>query len=138
MRQDIESRMNSAYEMFFDGSDKQKMMRAYMEKTMKERLSNAGLEEKSIPKWSIGCRRLTPGVDYLERLSKPNVETVFGEVTQITEDGVVVNGMTEYPLEVIICATGFDTTFKPRFPISGIAGEQLANRWKGMNRPCEL
>lgn len=41
------------------------------------------------PKWSIGCRRVTPRDPYMLAIQKPNVDVHFTEVTQITEDGVI-------------------------------------------------
>lgn len=36
----------------------------------------------------------------------------------------------EYRLDAIICATGFDTSFKPAFPVIGVRGLDLATFWK--------
>jgi cation diffusion facilitator CzcD-associated flavoprotein CzcO len=97
---------------------------------MREKLQDPYLEEKLIPQWHVGCRRLTPGVGYLESLGKENVEVVFGEITKITEKGCVSDNGQEYPLDVLICATGFDTTFKPRFPLINPEGKNLQDEWK--------
>lgn len=32
-------------------------------------------------------------------------------------------------MDVLICATGFDTTFKPRFPLIGPKGNNLQDDW---------
>lgn len=95
---------------------------------MKEKLNNAKLEEQLIPQWSVGCRRLTPGIDYLESLGKSNVKTVYGEIDRITPNGCVCDDGNEYPVDVLICATGFDTTFKPRFPLIA-HGRNLQDDW---------
>jgi len=103
----------------------------YMQQLMETRINNEKLAEVLIPKWSVGCRRITPGTNYLESLSDNKVKVVYGEITQITETGVICNdGAGEYPVEVLVCATGFDTTFKPRFPLIGPSGEQLGELWK--------
>lgn len=44
--------------------------------------------------------------------------------------GVVTDSGKEYELDGLICATGFDTTFKPRFPLIGRNGTNLAEEWK--------
>lgn len=49
-------------------------------------------------------------MNYLETLTKPNVSVVYGEVEKITEKGCVCDDGNEYPIDVLICATGFDTT----------------------------
>lgn len=102
-----------------------------MQNIMETKLNNKQLESVLIPEWSVGCRRLTPGTNYLESLSDNNVKVVYGEITQITESGVICDdGKGEYPVEVLICATGFDTTFKPRFPLIGTTQEKLSDVWK--------
>ncbi|KAJ5653418.1 flavin-binding monooxygenase [Penicillium lividum] len=93
---------------------------------MKEKLQNPELEKLLIPEWAAGCPRLTPGTNYLESLSDPKVKVVYGEITQITETGVICdNGAGENPVDVLICATGFDTTFKPQFSLVNGSGEDL-------------
>lgn len=116
--------------MFFRGSDAAAGVKQYMESEMKSKLKSVELQNLLIPEWSPGCRRLTPGTNYLESLTDDNVSVVFGEITQVTENGCIVDG-DEHPVDVLICATGFDTTFKPRFPLVGSNGEELSEVWKG-------
>lgn len=55
-----------------------------------------------------------PGVDYLESLGLPNVTTIYGEIVKVTETGCVTDNDVSTDVDVLICATAFDTTFKPR------------------------
>ncbi|EXJ70145.1 cyclohexanone monooxygenase [Cladophialophora psammophila CBS 110553] len=96
---------------------------------MVKKLQNATLEDKLIPKWSVGCRRLTPGIGYLESLGTSNVEVVYREILKVTPKGCVCDDGQEHALEALICSTGFDTSFKPRFPLIGMSGENLRNEW---------
>ncbi|KAJ2893748.1 hypothetical protein MKZ38_008285 [Zalerion maritima] len=131
-RKKSEDRANGAFGIFHSGSEDQAHTRAYMEETMRTKLQNPGLEKVLIPGWAVGCRRLTPGTSYLESLNDENVSVVFGEITHITQTGVICgNGKGEHHVDVLICATGFDTTFKPRFPLVGSSGDALATVWKG-------
>ena len=45
------------------------------------------------------------------------------------ERGCLSANGKEYPLDVLICATGFDTSYKPRFPLIGIDGKSLSDMW---------
>jgi len=126
----IEGSMNSKFGVFFAGSPEQAAAQEAMLALMKSKLHNQALEEVLIPKWSVGCRRITPGLEYLESFEEKNVEAVYGEIEKVTEHGCVVDNV-EYEVEVLICATGFDTTFKPRFPLIGASGAQLSDVWKG-------
>lgn len=128
-RKEIESGLNGQFGIFLKNNQVNEETHAYMLEQMKEKLSNKYLEEKLIPEWSVGCRRLTPGVNYLESLTKPNVEVVYGEINSITEKGCLCDNGKEYPVDVLICATGFDTTFKPRFPVVNPNGENLQDKW---------
>jgi hypothetical protein len=100
-----------------------------MTQAMKDKLQNPELESKLIPNWAVGCRRLTPGVGYLESLGKDNVHVVYGEINEVTPNGCVCDDGKEYPVDVLICATGFDTSFKPRFPLVNPGGRNLQDEW---------
>ena len=55
---------------------------------------------------------------------------VYGEINSVTKEGCLCDDGQEYPIDVLICATGFDTTFKPRFPLIGPDGSNLQDEWK--------
>ncbi|KAF6798223.1 monooxygenase [Colletotrichum sojae] len=134
-RKRVESGLNGQFGLFLKGNEVNRNTQAYMLQQMREKLEDPYLEEKLIPEWSVGCRRLTPGVGYLESLTKPNVEVVYGEITAVTESGCLMEDGTEHPVDVLICATGFDTTFRPRFPIVAPSGENLQDKWGPANSP---
>jgi cation diffusion facilitator CzcD-associated flavoprotein CzcO len=128
-RKSIETVVNSIYPMFLSGSKMQEATKKAVGKQMKDRLLDQKLQDQMIPEWGFGCRRMTPGIMYLETLQKPNVEVVYGEISRLSENGLVCESGKEYPVDVLICATGFDTSFKPRFPIYGKGGENLQKLW---------
>jgi cation diffusion facilitator CzcD-associated flavoprotein CzcO len=43
--------------------------------------------------------------------------TFYQEMQKITPKGFIAHDGTEHECDVIICATGFDTTWVPRFPV---------------------
>lgn len=66
----------------------------------------------------------------MESLTKPNVTVARGGgVTRMTPNGCVTADGKEWPLDALICATGFDTTFRPRFPLIGRGGRSMAEEW---------
>lgn len=127
-RKQTESNVNNIYSMFLKGSKLQETTKQRVTFQMKAKLTKPELQEKLIPKWDFGCRRMTPGINYLETLQAENVEVVFGEIDRITPDGCLANGK-EHALDVLICATGFDVSFRPRFPIVGEKGQNLQDLW---------
>ena len=62
----------------------------------------------------------------MEAIQKDNVDVHFTPVEKITEKGVVGGDGVEREVDTIICATGFDVTYRPRFPIVGQNGIDLA------------
>ena len=128
LRKSIEDGINGFFRFAFADSPPQAAMRTAVTAQMKQRLNAAHLEDRLIPCYGVGARRLTPGRGYLEALGAPNVEILFGGCESVTESGIVVNG-TEVPVDVLICATGFDTSYKPQFPIIGLQGKNLQDEW---------
>ncbi len=63
-------------------------------------------------------------------IQKENVDVHFTPVEKITEKGVVGGDGVERECDTIVCATGFDVSYRPRFPIVGKNGVELANKWK--------
>lgn len=93
---------------------------------MSRRLNHdARLVEKLTPTWSLGCRRLTPGAGYLESLREDNVTVVFESAVRLTEGGIIDESGIEHQVDVVICATGFNTAFTPHFKVFGRKGMEI-------------
>lgn len=74
--------------------------------------------------------RFTPGNGYLEALVKSNTTVVFNEIDSITVDGIRTADGAFYAVDAIVCATGFDTSHRPAFPVIGRNGQNLRDFWK--------
>lgn len=129
-RKALETGFSGLWPVFIADSEIQKATAMGMTMMMKDKLRNEGLESLVIPSWGVGCKRITPGVNYLETLGSEQVEVVYGNIEKLTEKGVVGGDGKEHPVDVLICATGFDVSFRPRFPITGLNGQTLADAWK--------
>ncbi|KAH8804478.1 hypothetical protein F5884DRAFT_734835 [Xylogone sp. PMI_703] len=102
------------------------MCKAQMEEIMK---ANPEMAAKMIPKFHPGCRRLSPGDGYLEALQQENASICWSGIEEITEKGIrTAEGEQEFDL--IVCATGFDTSFIPPWKLVGLKGATLEERWK--------
>ncbi|GAW11751.1 hypothetical protein ANO14919_011010 [Xylariales sp. No.14919] len=128
-RKNVENGLNSMFGIFLKNNQLQEETRAFISGQMKEKLDDAYLESKLTPTYSFGCRRMTPGIGYLESLTKPNVEVVLERIDSLTERGCLCDDGKEYSLDILICATGFDTKFRPRFPIVSPSGDNLQDKW---------
>ncbi|KAI9810465.1 MAG: hypothetical protein M1827_006241 [Pycnora praestabilis] len=95
--------------------------------TIKERLKgHEELIELLTPDFALGCRRLTPGEGYLEALVAENVEVISKSIECITASGIqTIDGLKEF--DAIVCATGFDVSFRPRWLQVGRHGKILAD-----------
>lgn len=100
---------------------------------MKKRLEKKpDLAETLIPSFPPICRRLTPGPGYLEALTDDKVNVITQGIVQVDETGIQTQDGKHHPVDAIVCATGFDTSFMPRIPIIGSQGQSLAERWKAV------
>jgi cyclohexanone monooxygenase len=89
--------------------------------------------DKLTPRTHIGCKRLCLDTGYYEAYNRPNVHLVDVSeqpIERITAAGIVVAGH-EYPLDVIVYATGFDAMTGPvlRIDIRGRKGRSLRDAW---------
>ncbi|KAG6877424.1 hypothetical protein C0993_007592 [Termitomyces sp. T159_Od127] len=130
-RKKQETATNNIFPMFIAHSAQQQAMHAQLVGAMNDKLAGVetSLAEKLVPKYGVGCRRITPGVGYLEGLSKENVEVVYGNIERITKTGCISSNGTEHELDVLICATGFNTSYMPRFGVKGVMGRSMKEEW---------
>ena len=63
-------------------------------------------------------------------IQQPNVDVHFTAVQSVTPTGIVGADGIEREVDTIICATGFDVSYRPRFPIIGRNGVSLSDKWK--------
>jgi len=87
------------------------------------------LKKALIPDFAVGCRRITPGVGYLRALVQDNVEVVTDKIQEICPTGIRLENGELVELDAIVCATGFNVSFVPRFPMIGELGN-LQDIWQ--------
>jgi cation diffusion facilitator CzcD-associated flavoprotein CzcO len=115
----IETELNVRFKLVVNGSIDAKEAREYSIKEMTRKLAGRpDLLDHLMPKnFGIGCRRPTPGNGFLEALTNPKTVTLKNEVQEITPTGFISADGEHHAVDIIICATGFDTSFRPQFPI---------------------
>lgn len=121
-----------------------KFSRAEMKRKLQKKQEIA---DKLIPKeFAVGCRvrvrritckyrlthsqRPTPGNGYLETISDDRCDVTFSGVKEIVEDGVITEDGNLHKMDVLICATGFDVSFRPRYPVVGRDDVDLRDAFK--------
>ncbi|ORY90729.1 alpha/beta hydrolase fold-domain-containing protein [Leucosporidium creatinivorum] len=103
--------------------------RAAMQARMEAKIADPELRKKLIPDFPAGCRRVTPEDGFLEALQVPQTEVLNTPLAAFTEKGLLLSTGEEREYDVIIAATGFETNFRPPFPIRGLGGVDLATKW---------
>jgi cation diffusion facilitator CzcD-associated flavoprotein CzcO len=93
------------------------------------------------PWYNLFCKRPLYSDEYLQVFNRPNVTLVDTDgrgVERITETAVVFDDV-EYPVDVLVYATGFNVGVPPHqtgeFQVVGRGGVDLASRWKGGGCP---
>ncbi|KAF2120817.1 hypothetical protein BDV96DRAFT_565582 [Lophiotrema nucula] len=131
-RKEIQHGSNKAFAMFEKESKAQKQAFKATAKMMLDRLGgDKELAAKLTPTWEVGCRRATPGPGYLEAFTQSNVSLVSDHISHITPTGITTKDGKHHEFDVIVCATGFDVTHRPPFPVVGLNSTDLAEYWKG-------
>lgn len=130
-RKVIENDGNSIHDSTMRGTAMQRAFVETFRASMTAKLAGKKPEllKTIIPSFSPGCRRLTPGMGFLEALTEPNVEVVVDRVVEVTETGVRLASGREVELDVLACATGFRVSAPPNFEVVGRDGLTLADRW---------
>lgn len=98
-------------------------------KHMKKSIENKDLQDKILPNYLLGCKRVLISNDYIPAISQDNVNIICGSVDEINENSVISNNIT-YPVDIIIYGTGFKTSkFLYPIKIKGLNGILLDSIW---------
>ncbi|KPM39821.1 putative sterigmatocystin biosynthesis monooxygenase stcW [Neonectria ditissima] len=125
----IEEVVNGNFPLTLKDSEFAKVMQQRAKGYMTQALGgNKRLCSALIPEFPLGCRRLTPGVGYLEALQSANVSVVTEPIVRVVSEGLETSNGELIKVDAIVCATGFDVSFRPRFPVIA-RDENLQDRW---------
>ncbi|KAF4331907.1 monooxygenase [Fusarium beomiforme] len=130
LRHSIEHSFNKFFRVSIKDSPEQAGAFQHFKAKMEEVLNHDPyLCAKLIPTFQVGCRRLSPGENYLQALQEENVTLEFDPIQGFTESGIHSLSKTE-DFDIIICATGFDVSFRPGWKVVGKNGISLAEQWR--------
>ncbi len=121
-------------ELFFESAVSDEVSEFVREK-MRERLKDPRLCELLIPSdYGFGTHRVPLESNYLEVYHQPNVELVSvkaNPIKEVTPKGIKLADGTEYELDILILATGFDagSGALTRIDIRGRGGRSLKDDW---------
>ncbi|KAJ9663843.1 hypothetical protein H2198_000603 [Neophaeococcomyces mojaviensis] len=130
-RKMLQQGMNRGFKIYRKESvQNKKSTQATIERMRKALNNDEELCRKLIPDWTLGCRRLTPGEGYLESFLLPHVKLTQSHIKGVDATGINTEDGVHHDLDVIICATGFDVSNIPHYPVIGRGGISVAEKWK--------
>lgn len=105
----------------------EKLARGYLKRSVKDPV----LREKLTPKYTLGCKRVLLSSDYLQALTRENVEVVTDPIAEVRAHSIVTRDGHEHPIDTIVCATGFQVSENVApFGIYGRDGLELNQAWR--------
>jgi cation diffusion facilitator CzcD-associated flavoprotein CzcO len=146
-RKGIVSRTNKSFHIFMRGENNRKGMDAATAQMSEKLGHDKRLCDMLIPKWELGCRRITPGPGYLESFLRDNCDCTNSPIVGITENGVRTGDGKTFECDVrkyiprgaafrqstneqkVVCATGFDVSHRPHYPLIGQNEVNLREKW---------
>ena len=127
----IVGNVNRGFRIFEKASKQQADIKTFATEQMASKLNHdPRLCKMLIPDFEVGCRRVTPGAGYLEAFTRDNVHLTQSHIKEVDQQGILTQDGEYFELDVIICATGFDVSNRPPFPIVGREGVDLGEKWK--------
>jgi cation diffusion facilitator CzcD-associated flavoprotein CzcO len=99
---------------------------------LRDQVHDPVVRDKLTPRYALGCKRPGFSNHYLRTFNRENVRLETTAIDSITADGVRVADGTEYPVDVLVLATGFkvfDPGNMPPFPVRGRDGVDLEEWW---------
>jgi cation diffusion facilitator CzcD-associated flavoprotein CzcO/acetyl esterase/lipase len=122
-------------EMGRRGFDEGTLARKGMLKTAaahrKRQVTSPTLRAQLTPDYPLGCKRIIYSNDFFPALGQPHVELVTTGIERITETGIVTTDGQAREIDVLVCATGFDTQhLLSSITVTGRGGQTLAQAWQ--------
>ncbi len=98
---------------------------------LERQVPDAELRDRLRPRYPLGCKRIIYSNDYYRSLSRPDVTVVTEGIARITPNAVVTADGREHPVDVLVCATGFDVEHSlAHLDIRGLGNRRLADTWR--------
>ena len=122
-------------DMFFD-QESNDLCADYLKRKIRKTVKDPAVAERLIPKgYAYGTKRQPLDSNYFETFNKDQVTLVDaktdGGIEEVTPTGIRAGGK-DYPLDIIVIATGFDAMTGPlkNLNIKGRGGVSLTEEWR--------
>ncbi|WP_433260986.1 flavin-containing monooxygenase [Actinosynnema sp. CS-041913] len=99
---------------------------------LRDTIDDPALRAHLTPDYPWGCKRPVLATGFYPALNRPNVELVPHAVTRVTPTGIVAADGVERQVDVLVMATGFQTTnFLASLDVRGVNGAAIHDVWNG-------
>ncbi|MEQ8267711.1 MAG: NAD(P)/FAD-dependent oxidoreductase [Parvibaculum sp.] len=99
-------------------------------KEMEAHIQDPALRRKLTPDYPAGCKRILLTNDWFPALARDNVHVETARIAQVTENAVKTEDGATHPVDVLIYATGFESTdFLAPMKITGRGNADLNQVW---------
>ena len=93
-------------------------------------VQDPALREKLTPNYPVGCRRILIADDYFPALQQDNVDLVTDRIASIDAKGATTSDGTHRDFDILVFATGFETTgWNWSVDVEGLGGKHLNEEW---------
>jgi cation diffusion facilitator CzcD-associated flavoprotein CzcO len=128
----IWARQELMFPVFLGNEFMAKRWRALALENMHGHIKDPELRRVLTPDYPVGGKRILIHDSYYPALARENVEVTTSAIAGAEEGGVVTADGRTHSLDVLIMATGFDTTsFLAPMTIEGLEGRILEKEWEG-------
>ena len=111
-RKAIISNTNKSFYIFMKGENNEKGMKAAAEQMANKLQHKPDLCDKLIPKWELGCRRITPGPGYLESFLLPNCSLTNSATARVTDNAIITADGEVFECDVSKCSQAVETVYQ--------------------------
>jgi cyclohexanone monooxygenase len=113
------------------GSDKTHEFRAAASAMLENTVPDAELRDWLTPETPFGCKRLVFSSDFIQALTRPNVEVVSSPARALRARSLVTDDGRELPVDVVVCATGYAAAdYLGQIDVVGENGTTLSECWR--------
>lgn len=108
-----------------------KLLRKLATRYIKKIVKDVALQQKLIPNYLIGCKRILLSNEYYQALIKKNVEVVVDGIAEVNERGILTKDGVQRNIDAIVLATGFQAAEAANaFSVQGKNGKYLNEVWQ--------
>lgn len=126
----IWARFESRYPLLRGSAFLSRQVEKFVKQYIRDTIGDADLRRALVPDYPPGARRLLVSDDYYQTLRQDHVDLITLGIDEITPTGVRTRDGRDWPVDVLILATGFDSTnFLSPIELTGLQGRSLMQEW---------